>query len=383
MTYSLDDIQVYIPTYNRPELLRESIKSLVSQSIGVPKITVINNGTLQETTDVINEFKDYGIIEYKSSGELFASMDKVAELVQSPYVMIFHDDDILNSEYLKYAIKALNTYDNIAFITTRTKDFTNQDDVDLSPASDEFYLFDSKKDFSQFMYLNELIAMQTAIYNVELFKKHSRDFDLYGKFCDWPYLVKLSGFGKVILFNDKKMFNVRIHPAQYTNDSASGLSLEQLINWHKQFYDSMEVSDENLLSNYIFYSKFHILFEGAYNNLISAKAKSEISLEDAIEKAGNIIGFDSKDLIYNKSILIVPIQKYLECKNYYKNFQRLAKDNSEKSPDFVKFVLVKTIEYINDVYINKKDTHKTINILGIKFKVKKSFLSKIKHLLER
>ena len=33
--------------------------------------------------------------------------------------------------------------------------------------------------------------------------------------------------------------------------------------------------------------------------------------------------------------------------------------------------------------INKKDTHKTINILGIKFKVKKSFLSKIKHLLER
>ncbi len=319
--YSLDDIQVYIPTYNRPELLRESIKSLVSQSIGVPKITVINNGTLQETTDVINEFKDYGIIEYKSSGELFASMDKVAELVQSPYVMIFHDDDILNSEYLKYAIKALNTYDNIAFITTRTKDFTNQDDIDLSPASDEFYMFDSKKEFSQFMYLNELIAMQTAIYNVELFKKYPRDFDSFGKFCDWPYLLKLSGYGKVILFSDKKMFNVRIHPNQYTNESASRLSIEQLIKWHKLFYDSMRVN-EDLLSKYSFYSKFLLLYESAYNNIVNID-KSE-TLNEAIKKAQKSIGFDLKllDKYSNNIYFACLLQNFAHQFKHYKHFKK-------------------------------------------------------------
>ena len=377
MTYTLNDIQVIMPTYHRPELLREAIKSLINQSAGVPNITVINNGTLQKTTDIINEFKDYGVSEIKSTGELFSSMDKASELVESPYVMIFHDDDILNSKYLEYAFKALNTYDNIAFITTRTKDFTNQDEIDLSPAGDDFYMFDSKKEFSQFMYLNELIAMQTAIYNVNLFKKYRRNFDLYGKFCDWPYLVKLSEYGKVIVFNDKKMFNVRIHPAQYTNDSTSGLSLEKLINWHKQFYDSMETSENNLLSNYIFYTKFHILFEGAYNNLISSKARNEFSFENAIKKAENIIGFNLNDLLYNKSILIVPIQKYIENKNYYKNFQKIPEDRNIAASDFAKFVLVNTIEYIKDVYIDKKDSHKTINIFGVKFKIKKSLLPKI------
>ena len=100
MNYTLKDIKVFIPTYNRPKYLRQSIESLVNQSAGCPDITVYNNGTLQETSDVIKEFEQFGVKEVKSKGGLLECMNSVQEYIDTPYVMFFHDDDVLNCKYV-------------------------------------------------------------------------------------------------------------------------------------------------------------------------------------------------------------------------------------------------------------------------------------------
>lgn len=280
MTYTLDDIEVYIPTYNRPEFLKKSIQSLVNQTAGVPKITVFNNGNMVETSEVISSFKDYGVTEYKSQGGLIECINNVKNIVQSKYVMFFHDDDILNCKYLECALQALNKYENIAFITTKTKNFISENEIDYTPASDEHYLFESQIEFAKYMYINERIAMQTAIYKVDLLKQLPIESDKYGKFFDWPYLVTLSNYGNTVLFYDDKMFNVRIHENQWTNDKSDSWKVEHLLNWHKIFFHA--VRGYSYSNVYLLWEKTKMLFTAQYNVLVSEEDKLKYPLDELL-----------------------------------------------------------------------------------------------------
>lgn len=309
--YSIEDIQVFIPTYNRPEFLRQSISSLVKQSAGVPKITVFNNGTLKETSDVIMEFSEYGVQELKSTGGLLECMNNLHSFLSSAYVMIFHDDDILNRKYFEYAISALNTYKDIAFITTCTKDFTNEDEIDLSDASDKHFFFTSQEQFACYMFLYERIAMQTAIYKADLFLEFKREDNIYGKFFDWPYLVTLSGYGNTVLFCDDRIFNVRRHDGQWTCDEKSSWTVPQITKWYDQFYKAMRAFDVDSIGHMIFMAKFKTFFTGSYTGLVCQKIKDDMPFDSAIQKAINYIGIDTSDMYYDKIWVITTLQDIL------------------------------------------------------------------------
>lgn len=403
--YTIKDIQVFIPTYNRPQFLRESLASLVNQTAGVPKIVVYNNGNLSETSKVIKEFAKFGVSELKSKGGLIECMQHAE--ITSPYVMFFHDDDIVHKNYLEYALHALNTYNNIAFITTKTKNFTDPKTIDFEHISDEHYLFSSQEQFADYMYLFEEIAMQTAIYKTELFKKFPRETDKYGKFFDWPYLVTLSGLGNVVLFSHKNMFNVRIHPQQWTNDADSGWKINELINWHKQFFDAMKAQNPNSLGHMIFYAKFKFLITSGYKVLVCAKDKNTYSEKVFLEKAISLLTINTKDMCYDKMWILPFLFNNIEKCNFRADF--FNQDNASCIPNIfallvqekiinqraieilqhqidvlVKTSTSKTIEQKKNIFqvkdfiqtlfsvknlSNKK--HKVVTILGMKFKFKR------------
>ena len=49
MKYTVDDIDIYIMTHNRADYLMLSIESLLNQSAGVSKITVLDNESTDNT----------------------------------------------------------------------------------------------------------------------------------------------------------------------------------------------------------------------------------------------------------------------------------------------------------------------------------------------
>ncbi len=391
--YTINDIQVFVPTLNRPKFLRESLNSLVNQTAGIPQIVVYNNGTLSETSKVIKEFAKYGVTELKSKGGLIECMENAN--ITSPYVMFFHDDDIVHKNYLEYALKALNTYENIAFITTRTKNFTNEKTIDFENISDEHYLFSTQEQFADYMYLFERIAMQTAIYKTELFKKFPRETDKYGKFFDWPYLVTLSGQGNVVLFSHENMFNVRIHSQQWTFDINTSWKINELINWHKQFYDAMNVKDFDSLGHIIFYAKFKKFILSGYYGLVCEKYRNKcpenIFLQDAITK----LSINTKDIVYNQTWIVDLLHKKI-----YHNFcEQVGNTSNQQNKfsvlsllvqenEFLYFQIIDINEQLNALK-NKSKTqilqkifsvknsankkHKILSILGIKIKLKRNF----------
>lgn len=350
--YTLNDIQIFIPTFDRPEFLDESLTSLIKQSIGIPEITVVNNGTMPEVSDIIKKYNKYGVKEVKSTGGLLECMDNSCKYITKKYVMFFHDDDILNTKYLEYAVKALNSYDDVVFITTRHVNFTASDNIDFTPASEEHYFFRKGEYFSQYMYINEIIAMQTAIYRSDVFINTPRESDKYGKFFDWPYLVKLSNMGNTVLFSDKKIFNVRIHKKQWTWDKKSSWTVEYIVNWHKQFFDSMKSYEYYSYGYFIFYTKFFSLFKSGYDNLICDEIKKKCSFEEALKYACNLIDIDINDINYNRVDMIAMLQNFSKKRFYHHTFKSYETNNNLSIVDYILYNIDmnKTINHDRTVY---------------------------------
>jgi glycosyltransferase involved in cell wall biosynthesis len=390
--YSLDDIQIFIPTHNRPDFLRQSLQCLIEQTAGVADITVFNNDGTGETSKVIEEFSVYGVKEYKSKGTLIDCMKEAENMVTSKYVMFFHDDDLLNPKYLEYALEALNTYPNIAYITTKTTNFNGKKRSIIKPANKNHYYFTQQKDFANYIYLMEGVAMQTAIYNTDLFKKNPRDNESYGKFFDWPYLVKLAGCGNVVLFEDPEMFYVRIHPEQWSwNSSGWGISIDNVINWDYCFYKAIQANKKYSLGFFIFYSKCMLLLRGKYTAYVSKKIKNKYPF-DVVKKLASAkfsmkpeYDFESNEKLRN--ILISYISnKYLweDFGNHVELDQEDEEDiifllllgfmNSEPSANVIEIETAKETKYtfFQKIFsITNCETHKVLCLLGLKMKFKK------------
>lgn len=342
MIYTLNDLQIYIPTFNRAEFLKESLESLVFQTAGVPNITVFNNESTDHTSDVIKSFSKYGVKEFKSQGSLLECMNKVKNMTSSKYVMIFHDDDILNRKYLEFAIKALNTYPNIAFITTRTKNFTDKKEINKKDALPSHYLFSQQIELSAFMYVHERVALQPTIYKFELFKEHKLDPESFGKFFDWPYLVNLSNYGNVVVFSDLNMFWVRIHKNQWTWDRKNSVwKVDQMINWHKCFFEALHAKEKFSTGSFCFYSKFEKILSSHYELLIGEKEKKRINYEDSKNLAYQYIGAEKSLNLKCYNELNSVIFNFLLNKKLRKNFKTIEKNESD---NFLLFMLQKLSE---------------------------------------
>ena len=112
MKYTVDDIDIYIMTHNRADYLMLSIESLLNQSAGVSKITVLDNESTDNTLSAVERFSSRGVRYIRTKGFL-GNFKKAQEIASGKYVMLFHDDDILHPLYLELALRVLNEKDDI------------------------------------------------------------------------------------------------------------------------------------------------------------------------------------------------------------------------------------------------------------------------------
>jgi abequosyltransferase len=93
-------LSIAIPTFNRTQMLREAIQSIVIASKGVEnqiEILISDNGGLAENQTLCEEFKQSGIPFRYSKNETNIGMEpnilKALDLASGEYVWVFSDDD--------------------------------------------------------------------------------------------------------------------------------------------------------------------------------------------------------------------------------------------------------------------------------------------------
>lgn len=88
-------VSVVMLTYQRERILPQAIESILTQTYKDFEFIIINDGSTDNTDDVVKSYKDKRIRYYKNDKNqgIAYSRNKAADLARGEYVMIMDDDD--------------------------------------------------------------------------------------------------------------------------------------------------------------------------------------------------------------------------------------------------------------------------------------------------
>jgi len=282
--YTIDDIQIFITTYNRSAYLKEAIESILNQSAKVKEIIVLDNDSPDDTENVVNSYSNKGVKYVKTTGFL-GNYYKAKEMANKQYCLVFHDDDILHPDYLKIALKLLNKYPNVALLTTRYTKFNNNDSPKkFNKIIPNYYLFNSQQEFVTNLFFVEKVAYAPAIYKTEAYKNEDLEYERFSKYNDWPLMSKVAKYGKTILIDNMDIFYCRVHQYQDSFTTTNALSVQTLVNWDYFFYNILkDAQDKNIIKYYKYKSPYYQ--EKLYNSIVMPLQIEKYSYEQFLEYA--------------------------------------------------------------------------------------------------
>lgn len=179
---------IIIPTYNRAHIISKTIDSVLSQSYSDYEVILVDDGSTDNTNEVIERFKDPRIKYFKKeNGERGAARNYGLERATGEYVNFFDSDDIMYSFHLEKAIECIQKV-NYSEVICFPYDYLNE--------SGE--VTDSKKGFNgklnssvfqrNFVHLNGAFIKKSAI-DANLKFIEDRNFKVME---DWYFFIRLA-----------------------------------------------------------------------------------------------------------------------------------------------------------------------------------------------
>lgn len=120
------DFSVIIPVYNKKETVSESIESVLNQKYKNFEIIVINDGSTDNTSEILEKYKNkIKIINQKNSGVSVARNNGIKK-AKGKFICFLDADDIWFDNHLETLDKMIKEYKNESyFITSRITTFNN------------------------------------------------------------------------------------------------------------------------------------------------------------------------------------------------------------------------------------------------------------------
>lgn len=105
------DVDVGIPTYRRPEWLRESLTSALGQSRAQLNVTVVDNASGDSTTLVVGEIGDprVTVVTNPTTVTRIDNYNRALFAGSSPYVAVLADDDQWKPTFLEHTAAVLDS----------------------------------------------------------------------------------------------------------------------------------------------------------------------------------------------------------------------------------------------------------------------------------
>lgn len=105
-------VSVIITTYNRADLLKKSIQSILDQTFDDFEIIIINNYSTDDTLDIISVFNDdrIKVINFKNNGIIAKSRNYGIRQSVGKYISFCDDDDLWEPSKLEVQLQVINNF---------------------------------------------------------------------------------------------------------------------------------------------------------------------------------------------------------------------------------------------------------------------------------
>lgn len=110
---------VVITVYNKAEFIKNTINSVLNQSFRNIEIIVVDDGSTDGSSQIINDFLDERIkvIRTKNQGVSKARNTGITH-ANSNYIALLDGDDLWNKDFLKFIKEAITKFSNVSIFST-------------------------------------------------------------------------------------------------------------------------------------------------------------------------------------------------------------------------------------------------------------------------
>ncbi|WP_435736966.1 glycosyltransferase [Cellulosimicrobium sp. PMB13] len=225
-------VSVVIATRDRGEYLRESINSVLAQSVQDFEVVVVNDGSSDDTLEVLDKIGDRRVRVFSQEPKgISAARNLGTDRARGRYIAVHDDDDIMMPTRLERSLNAIRPGVQATFGS-----WVNFDDV-----SGELALNVSKKEFEPSTVFNTGAAPghSTWLLERELIHRVRYDEQLTSA-VDHNLAVRLMNAGVKWAHVGRVLFLRRMHSRQVTVSDGDGQKLAAILtnNWYKAQGDS-------------------------------------------------------------------------------------------------------------------------------------------------
>ncbi|MCI4643585.1 MAG: glycosyltransferase [Hyphomonadaceae bacterium] len=116
-------VSVIIPTYNRVDLIAETLDSLLAQTRMPDEIIVVDDGSTDGTGEVVQRYAEHLTYLRKENGGKASALNLAMEKITGDYLWICDDDDLLEPDVCERLAGALDADPDLGFAAGRHEDF--------------------------------------------------------------------------------------------------------------------------------------------------------------------------------------------------------------------------------------------------------------------
>lgn len=210
-------VSVIVPTFNRSNLLKLSIESILKQDYPNFEIIVTDNASNDNTSEIINSLKSDKIIYFRNSSNIgIAKNHNMAlELCTGEYIHIFSDDDIMLPGCISKKVDILNLYPTVGLVHSDINIINGQGQITSNfhwgksawkkweSIHSESKLF-SKEIYHNYLYrIRNTISMPSVMIRKSIIKQVGFIDIRLNYLIDIDYWLKITLFEDVYYINEK------------------------------------------------------------------------------------------------------------------------------------------------------------------------------------
>lgn len=373
-------ISVIMPSYNDASKITETLDSLNEQTYKNWELILMDDGSTDNTKEVINQYKQKNDKEnkikyyYEDNQDQLNAIINAMKYITGDYVFILHSDDMLaSSDVFERAVETFNMYPKCDALIA---DLIIIDSESRVVGEQEVLTYKKAKTIPpiQLLWLGRNLYVDVAFYRVDVFKNQ-----VYENYLKWNMPFWLSYNNEPIQLNvmkvDFSFLKYRVYDENYIKNelgklnvingelrTATRLMKYYDIPYYKFQYKIFRILNKlNLLSFYVpYYLKRETINKAEILKFIINKRLGENYTQNLF--LNNLISFYEKDT--KRSISIEKIKKD-EFIYFGKDIKLFNKQllNGELS-DLYQYILTEMGKGFNNIKVSSvADKEKVINII--------------------
>ncbi|MEO0466068.1 MAG: glycosyltransferase [Pseudomonadota bacterium] len=258
---------VILPTYNRADLIAETLDSLLVQSRPIDQLLVVDDGSTDGTGEIVGEYGDRVQYVHRENGGKASALNYGLGEVSGDYVWVCDDDDLIDRDAAERLCAELDRDPGLGYCAGRHEDFTVDPETgehDIKPpgywrASEPDELFSDLLDgchiFQPGLIVRKSVYDQVGPFDPKLTR--SQDFEMMLR-------VARASRGKLL---HERVFLHREHLGD-RGSAKERFSAEKMkakwIKFHRMIMEPLmaDLSDEELLPARVWGDREHVAIRG-------------------------------------------------------------------------------------------------------------------------